>query len=147
MAVGVTVERKKFKEFAETIEKKAKEEHTENIVPVISIDREIYPKDLTLKTIEDLMLLEPHGTSNPMPIFLIRNLKIDSIRTLVEGKHLKLTLQDSGNIINAIGFGLGHYAEEFMLGDRIDVIGTVELNVFNNIKNVQINMKDIRKSY
>ena len=147
MAVGVTVSKDKFDKFAESLEQKAKEAHTEKLVPIISIDKEIMPKELTIGLIEQLEKLEPYGTSNVVPLFLIRNLKIDSIRTLVEGKHLKLTLQEGGNIINAIGFNLGNYAEEFLLGDKVDIIGMLEINVFNNKKNIQINIKDIRKSY
>ena len=147
MAVGVTVKQEKFQEFAERLEEKAKEAHTEQIVPIISIDKEIMPKELTIEMAESLLELEPYGTSNKTPIFLIKGLKIDSIRTLVEGKHLKLTLQDGTNIINCIGFNLGSYADEFLLGDKVDIIGNVEINVFNNIKNIQINMKDMRKSY
>lgn len=147
MAVGVTVKQEKFQEFAEKLEERAKEAHTEQIVPIISIDKEITPKELTIEMAESLLELEPYGTSNKTPIFLIKGLKIDSIRTLVEGKHLKLTLQDGTNIINCIGFNLGNYADEFLLGDKVDIIGNVEINVFNNIKNIQINLKDMRKSY
>ena len=78
---------------------------------------------------------------------MIKNLKIDSIRTLVEGKHLKLTLQDGANLIQGIGFNLGYFADEFLLGDRVDVIGMIEINSFNHVKNIQINIKDMRKSY
>lgn len=147
MAVGVTISRENFDEFAEELEKKAQEAHTEQIVPIISIDKEITAKELTLEMVESLMELEPYGTSNKVPIFLVKNLKIDSIRTLVEGKHLKLTLQDGANLINGIGFNLGKYADEFLLGDKVDIIGMIEINVFNNIKNIQINIKDMRKSY
>jgi single-stranded-DNA-specific exonuclease len=147
MAVGVTVSQKNFDIFAEELEKKAREAKTEQIVPIISIDKEITAKELTIETAEKLIELEPYGTSNKVPMFLIRNLKIDSIRTLVDGKHLKLTLQDGSNIIYAIGFNLGKYADEFLLGDKVDIIGMIEINEFNNIKNIQINMKDMRRSY
>ena len=43
--------------------------------------------------VESLKELEPFGEGNKMPIFAIKNLKIDSIRALSEGKHLKLTLK------------------------------------------------------
>ena len=147
MAVGVTLKEENFAEFASKLEERAKQAHTEQIVPIISIDKEIMAKELTIETAEKLLELEPYGTSNKVPIFLIKNLKIDSIRTLVEGKHLKLTLQDGTNLINAIGFNLGNYADEFLLGDKVDIVGTIEINVFNNSKNIQINMKDMRKSY
>lgn len=147
MAVGVTVSQSNFDKFAEELEKRAQELHTEQLVPIISIDKEIAGKDLEIEMAEELMKLEPYGTSNKVPLFLIKNLKIDSIRTLVEGKHLKLTLQDGNNIVNAIGFNLGYHAENFLLGDKVDIIGMIEINEFANNRNIQINLKDIRKSY
>ena len=42
---------------------------------------------------------------------------------------------------------MGSYSEEYLIGDKIDIIGVLETNTFNGIESVQINMKDIRKSY
>lgn len=42
---------------------------------------------------------------------------------------------------------MGKCSEEYLIGDKVDVIGLLEINIFNGIENVQINMKDIRKSY
>ena len=42
---------------------------------------------------------------------------------------------------------MGKCSEEYLIGDRVDVIGVLETNVFNGVESVQINMKDIRKSY
>ena len=104
-------------------------------------------KDITLENVKSLKLLEPFGESNKTPIFIYRNLRIDSIRALSEGKHLKLTLKDGNTIVNAIGFNMGSYSEEYLIGDKIDIIGVLETNTFNGIESVQINMKDIRRSY
>ena len=82
-----------------------------------------------------------------MPLFLYKNLRIDSIRALSEGKHLKLTLKDDNYIIDAIGFNMGALANEYLIGDKIDVVGTLEINSFNNVEKIQINLKDVRKSY
>ena len=73
-------------------------------------------------------------------------MKIDSIRALSEGKHLKLTLKDSKNIVNAIGFNLGELTNEYKIDDRVDVVGNLEINSFNGMENIQINIKDIMKS-
>ena len=81
-----------------------------------------------------------------MPVFVFKNLKIDSIRALSEGKHLKLTLKDNNTIINSIGFNLGHLAEEYRIGDKIDVVGVLEINSFNGVESLQINMKDVMRS-
>ena len=60
---------------------------------------------------------------------------------------MKLTLKDGNTVINAIGFNMGNLAGEYRMGDKIDVLGVLEINTFNGIDNVQINLRDIRKSY
>ena len=147
MAVGLSLKKDKFDDFKKVFEEIAKEANTEEIVPVIKIDKEINLKDITLESVKSLKLLEPFGESNKTPIFIYKNLRIDSIRALSEGKHLKLTLKDGNTIINAIGFNMGKCSEEYLIGDRVDVIGVLETNVFNGVESVQINMKDMRKSY
>ncbi len=147
MAVGLSLKKDKFDDFRKAFEEKSKEANTEEIVPVIKIDKEINLKDIYIENVKELNLLEPFGEANKTPIFIYKNLRIDSIRALSEGKHLKLTLKEGNTIINAIGFNMGQYAEEYQLGDKIDVIGVLEINTFNGIESVQINMKDLRKSY
>ena len=81
-----------------------------------------------------------------MPIFEFKNLKIDSIRSLSEGKHLKLTLKDNNVIINGIGFNLGNLVQEYRIGDKINLVGVLEINNFNGQESIQINIKDMMKS-
>ena len=90
--------------------------------------------------------MEPFGEANKTPIFAIKNLKIDSIRALTEGKHLKLSLKSNNIYINAIGFNLGFLVDEYRLGDKVDVAGNLEINSFNGIESIQINLKDMMKS-
>ena len=147
MAVGLSLKKKDFKAFKEKLESIAENLHTDELTPIIKIDKEITLNDIKIENVKELNLLEPFGESNKTPIVIYRNLKINSIRALSEGKHLKLTLKDENKIINAIGFNMGKYSEEYLIGDKIDVIGVLEINTFNGIESVQINMKDIRKSY
>lgn len=146
MAIGITIKTDKFQEFAEEFENVAKEAKIDEIIPIINIDAKIELNEINKEMVESLKLLEPYGEGNKMPIFAFRNLKIDSIRALSEGKHIKLTLKDNNNIINAIGFNLGKIAEDYRIGDKIDVVGTLEINSFNGVDSLQINVKDIMKS-
>ncbi len=146
MAVGITVKKEKFNEFKEKLEQIAKEKNIEEIVPILKIDAQINLDEISRDMVESLKELEPFGEENKTPLFLVRNLKIDSIRALTEGKHLKLTLKDNKNIVNAIGFNLGEYSNEYKIGDRIDVVGNLEINSFNGVENIQINIKDLMKS-
>lgn len=146
MAVGITVRKENFKPFREEFEKIAEAARIDEIVPVIQVDSKIEIKDINKEMVESLKQLEPFGEGNRMPVFVFKNLKIDSIRALSEGKHLKLTLKDNNTIINSIGFNLGHLAEEYRIGDKIDIVGVLEINSFNGVESLQINMKDVMRS-
>lgn len=146
MAIGLSMKKKNFYKFKEEFEKLAQKEKVNEIVPKIKIDSKITFRDINQKTIDELKELEPFGEKNKKPLFTYNNLKIDSIRTLSEGKHIKLTLKDENLFINAIGFNLGNLAENFLIGDKVDVVGNLEENSFNGNKIIQINLKDIRKA-
>ena len=128
-----------------TSEKVAEEKHIEEIIPIINIDAKINLSDINKEMVESLSKLEPFGEANKTPIFAFKNLKIDSIRALSEGKHLKLTLKDNNTIIDAIGFNIGKLAEEYRIGDKVDIAGILEINTFNGTQKIQINIKDIMK--
>lgn len=146
MAIGINVKKEKFEEFKEKIEEIAIKKEISKIVPILKIDAQIELNEINQKIVDSLKELEPFGEENKTPLFIIKNLKIDSIRALSEGKHLKLTLKNDKNIINAIGFNLGSLANEYRIGDKIDVVGNLEINTFNGVDNIQINLKDVMKS-
>lgn len=146
MAVGVTIKKDNLQAFREQFEEIAKENKIEEIIPIIKIDAKLNLNAVSKEMVESIKQLEPFGEANKMPIFAFKNLKIDSIRALTEGKHLKLTLKDNNNIINAIGFNIGYLAEEYRIGDRVDIAGTLEINTYGGVDNLQIGIKDIMKS-
>ena len=147
MAVGLSLKTENFNKFKDEIEDYAKKLRLCDIIPVIKLDEQISLKDVNIKSVKELSMLEPFGEGNREPLFLFKDLKINSIRTLSEEKHIKLTLQENHYLIDAIGFNLGELSHEYKIGDRIDVAGTLEINRFNAKESVQINLKDIRKSY
>lgn len=146
MAIGITIKKDKFEEFSKEFEEIAKQSKIDEIIPIINIDAKINLSEINKEIVESLKQLEPFGEGNKTPIFAFKNLKIDSIRALSEGKHIKMTLKDGNTIINAIGFNLGYLADEYRIGDKIDLVGTLEINSFNGVDNLQINIKDIMKS-
>lgn len=146
MAVGLSLKKENLEDFRKAFEEIAKEYNIKEILPVIYVDSEITANDMNKETVEQLNKLEPFGEANKTPIFLYKNLKIDSIRALSEGRHLKMTLKDNSATISAIGFNMGNLVEEYLIGDKVDIIGTLEVNSYNGIETIQINLKDIMKS-
>ena len=147
MAIGLSVNKNSLEELRKQLDEIAKEKQINKIVPILKIDAEVSLDNINKEIIESLKELEPFGEENKTPLFVFKNLKIDSIRALSEGKHLKLTLrQDNRNIINAMGFNQGYLTEEYRIGDKVDVVGTLEINKFNGEENMQILLKDMMKS-
>ena len=146
MAIGITIKKDNFDKFANELEQIAKDSKIDEIVPIINVDAKINLNEVSRETVESLKQLEPFGEGNKTPIFALKNLKVDSIRSLSEGKHIKMTLKDGNSVVNAIGFNLGYLADEYRIGDKIDVVGTLEINSFNGVDSLQINIKDAMKS-
>ena len=145
MAVGVTLEKDKIELFKKSMNEYAKKCNLEELIPLIEVEDVISIKDLNNKEVEDLYLLEPYGEGNSKPIYQINNVKINSKRSISEGKHLKLTITDERErMIDCIGFNMGELTNDYVIGDKIDLVGTLEINSYMGVDKVQINLKDIR---
>ncbi len=147
LAAGLSVASENIALFRKNINDYAKNVLTkEDFIPIIDIDCELPLKYVNLSTIERMTVLEPYGMNNPCPVFYARNLFIASQRLLKDGKHIKLTLSDGFNYVDAIGFNMGYFAKEISHGDTIDIVFSLSINEYRGEKQAQIVLKDIRKS-
>lgn len=118
----------------------------EDMVKSIELDLRLNPTDINMRTAEALSVLEPLGAENEKPIFSLCNIPVLTASKIgVDGKHLKLSLGNQKNLINAVGFGMGEYADYLKSGDFIDVAFNLDINDFRGTKSVQLILKDIKK--
>lgn len=143
MAVGLSLPKSNLQKFNDKIQEISKDIDLEQLVPIIKIDKILTSKDLEIENIKTLKMLEPFGEGNKNPNFLIKNAKITSIRALSEGKHLKVAVNVDGKIIDVIGFKMGELVDHFLIGDKVDIAGTVDINVFNGNRTVQMTLKSM----
>lgn len=146
MAIGLTLKKEEFLNFRKAIIEFSKDKLPEDLMPVVKYDAEISTKDISKDTIESLKLLEPYGEANNSPVFVYKNVKVDSVRTLSNDKHLKLNIKDGNCVFNAIAFNMGDRKESIKMGDKVDILHYLELNRYNGYESVQLNVKDIKKS-
>jgi single-stranded-DNA-specific exonuclease len=130
---------RKLNDYAGTILKE------QDLVPKIRIDRELAKGDVTMDSAADIELLAPFGAGNPSPVFVYRNLSVSDIRGVGDNKHLKLRLQDGGMLVDAIGFHMGSLQEELATSDMVDVACQLEINTWNSMQRVQLQLKDVKK--
>jgi single-stranded-DNA-specific exonuclease len=146
MAVGVTLKKENLDKFRSKMEKISKEQNIGNIEQTRVVESEINIDELNTDFIKQINRLEPFGDKNPVPIYVLRDLKIDSITTISEGRHLKLKVKGKQKLFDVIGFNKGSYIDSYVIGDKVDIFATIELNTYNGVESVQINMKDMKKS-
>ena len=114
--------------------------------PTLEIDAEVNLEDLSWSLSEQFGRLEPTGEDNRPPILLARHARVRSVRTVGEGKHLKLGL-DSGpgsHVFDAIGFRLGAWKEALGEGSYVDSVFQVEMNEWQGSRRLQLNLQDLR---
>lgn len=147
LAAGLSIEEENLQKFIDKFEKVIFEEiGDKEPEQIIDIDMQIFEKDLNVSLIKDLYKLRPYGQSNKVPQFLYKGLKITAIRTLKDDKHLKLTLKDNKFLLDALAFSQGNRRDELRLGDKIDVVCSVEVNTFTSPRTIQLILQDFKKS-
>lgn len=112
--------------------------------PLLRIDLEVSLSELSLELLQQLQALEPYGYGNPTPILLARNLIVREKRTISDGKHLKLRVQEQGStaLFDCIGFQLGGLIAD--LPPLLDAAFEVEINEWQGKRTVQLSLRDVR---
>ena len=147
LAAGLTVRRDRVADFRQRIN-----EYTRAHAPVggrqavIDVDMELPLAAVTMPLVEELSLLEPFGVSNPTPRFLLRDLTVERITELGGGKHVKLTVTAGDRSLFALMFSTSRADLAFGEGDRIDLVATLDINEFRDIRSVQLTVVDARPS-
>lgn len=113
--------------------------------PLLEIDLDLPLEEVDWATHALLQQMEPCGMQNPQPVLLSRDVEVRDRRAIGgDQKHLKLGLRDGAGVFwDAIFFRHGHLLAD--LPDRLDLAYTLEVNVWNGEKRLQLNVQDLRQ--
>jgi single-stranded-DNA-specific exonuclease len=145
MAAGLSIDKCDIRDFKKVINEYAsKVMEKDMFIPKIRIDAYIDRNDLSIEHVKQLDLLSPFGIGNPSPVFGAKDLTVDNFKGVgAENKHLKARFSLQGVPIDAIGFNMGFATKSLKEGDSVNVAAKLELNTWNSITRVQLNLKDI----
>jgi single-stranded-DNA-specific exonuclease len=115
-----------------------------DFVETVYIEQALQPDEITLELSEELSRLAPFGKGNPEPLFVTYNLQIENVRRIDEKNTLIFTfLTKNKQTLKGIAFGMN---ERYTgCAHSIDVVYTVETNLYNGYKTVQIRIRDFHK--
>ncbi|HEY3341831.1 MAG TPA: DHHA1 domain-containing protein, partial [Anaerolineae bacterium] len=115
----------------------------------LRIDSQVSLPKLSWDTYAQLACLEPHGMSNPRPVFAACGVTVQNIRRVGQPPdqppHLQLRLKDArGAIWEAIGWRMAERARELSAGAKIDVAFQLDCNEWNGERKLQLVLQDFR---
>lgn len=111
----------------------------------LNIDMQLESKDIGFNFLEELEELEPYGSGNSKPKFLLRNLIIDRFSWFGNNnEHLKLLVQDGNRIFDCVGFNFKGNGKNLIKGEKIDIVFNLERKLFKGVETIQLNLIDLR---
>lgn len=145
LAAGLSIRRSNIDEFRKRINDYARTQlDDEQLCVSLDADCEVEMKELTMRLAKELDYLEPYGISNPIPNFVLSNVKIVRIIPMSGGRHTKLIVEKDGITMNAIWFGVNTSELPFDATDPVDILFQLSINEYQNTTSLQMIVQDIR---
>ena len=145
LAAGFTIGRNQIPSFRKEICRLAGEFYcSSGPKTLLEADCVIPPELLTLHNIASLDALEPCGNGCPKPVLVMKNLTVERLNPVGNGRHLRLRLQSKHHIFNGIFFSATAETASIAQGDLVDVAFIPQINEFRGERAVQMNIQDIR---
>ena len=146
MAAGLALSEEKISLVKQQLQEYANRVLDEkSLTPVLSLDAEVTLAEINEQLIEELNLLAPYGCGNPSPLLVVRNSCLNNVwRVGKGGNHLKLRVGDKNRQIEGIGFQLGQREGEITAGDRCDLVFRPQLNTYQGVTQVQMQIQDLK---
>ncbi len=146
-AAGLTVEKKHLSSLRAHLNAYALEGMTEDNGATLLLDTYLLPDEINMNFVLALQKLQPYGQDNNQPVFYLKDYFITSIFSLSGGKHTRFHLALPGNsVLPVLCFGYPYGDFMFNKGDRVDVAGTLDINIYQNKETLQLSLVDMRLS-
>lgn len=144
LAAGLSVKRENFDAFCERINEYAREHFDHDAhSPTCLTDLELSAGEIDLKLANQLYMLEPFGTDNPAPVFVMCNATVTEIRGIGNNKHSRIGITKGNRAFGCVYFGMSPEEASFKKGDRVDVVFSLEINDYRGVTTPQINIRHI----
>lgn len=145
-AVGLTMSAELVPELRDGLNKHLKENYDAGVfIKTKDYDMKCSVSELDSSLALDLSKLEPFGTGNPQPVFLVSEAQFSG-GSLVgrNGAHYKAVLNDKTAGVDSIAFRMGDIAPRLDNG-RIETLVTLGINEWNGRKKPQCIIKSVKR--
>lgn len=144
MAAGLGIKKDNINEFFYRINVYA--QSVSAVVPELLINCKLNPAYINNDLLSSLSALEPYGAGNGQPVFGIYGVTLSDIKSVGEGKHLRLTFFKGGAPLTAMKFSTALEDFPYCKGDVLDLAVRIDKNEYRGETKPSVLIKDIRFS-
>ena len=144
-AAGMTLLPENIEAFSDAFEKEVSRLITDDLlIPEIIIDTEINFSDITPSLFSILSQMEPFGPENMRPVFIARKVYDTGFSKIVKEQHIRFVLKQNNITLTGIGFNMADKFSIIQKNQPLDIVFTIDENVWNGETSLQLKMIDIR---
>jgi single-stranded-DNA-specific exonuclease len=149
MAAGFSLETKNISKFRKKLESYALKRVSVDILnKKLKVDLELGFENLSHSLMKKIESMEPFGIGNFQPTFVTRDCEIADVRKVgMTGNHLKFKLRKNNIFFDGILFNSINDILNFSPGKNVDIVYSLEKNVWNGSVSLQLKIKDLKYSY
>lgn len=130
-AAGVTLESSRVEEFRQRLQEYAASHlQVEDMQPELPLDGTLDFREISGRSVAELLSLAPFGHGNPVPMFAALNVEVAGPPAPWNEKHLRVMLRQNGRSLAFKAWNFGTRAAELPAGGRIDAAISLEEDEF-----------------
>lgn len=148
-AVGFSLESARVPELRERLQQHAATKLTPQVLERrLDCSAELPLSQIDLPFYQSLRLLEPYGMGNEEPVFVARNLVLDTPPQTMKEEHIRLRVRDGDMVMKALGWRWAERVRALALdqGSRIDLAYRLRMNDHPDFGGLELEIVDLRSA-
>lgn len=148
-AVGFSLESARVPELRERLQQHSAIKLTPQVLARrLDCSAELPLSQIDLDFYKALRLLEPYGMGNEEPVFIARNLVVDTPPQTMKDEHIRMRVRDEHTVMKALGWRWAERVRALALdeGSRIDLAYRLRMNEHPEFGGLELEIVDLRLS-
>lgn len=149
-AAGLTVPVDRISEFRQRLNEYAAARLTsDDLVPELDVDAVLDLREISEKSVNEILQLAPFGFGNPAPLFVVLDAELAGPPVVWKDKHLRVGLKRNGRTVIAKAWNFADRAEDLVAGARLDAVISLQADPYSLSRGYpgwSAEIKDVRRS-
>jgi single-stranded-DNA-specific exonuclease len=149
-AVGFSLESARVPELRERLLQHSAAKLTPQVLARrLDCSAELPLREINIAFYQALRLLEPYGMGNEEPVFIARNLILDTPPQTMKDEHIRMRVRDEHTVMKALGWRWAERVRALALdqGSRIDLAYRLRVNEHPDFGGLELEIVDVKQPH